>query len=176
MEFQLAPIQIKRLSQERILDSIRKIVRALRLSSRSVEKHFGLSGAQLFVLQKLKETSTLTINELAERTLTHQSSVSVVVSRLVEKDLVKRSLSKKDARKIEVTLTSSGKKLLKSPHQTAQERLVGAVEKFSPQEQEYLATLLEKMLAIAELDEVPATLFFEEDSLETLKKENKHYE
>jgi hypothetical protein len=38
-----------------VLDSIRRIVQALRVSSRAAEKTVGLSGAQLFLLQQLGE-------------------------------------------------------------------------------------------------------------------------
>src|SRR5437763_1011424 len=60
-----------------IMDAIRRIVRVLRVSSRACEKQVGLSGAQLFVLHKLEEAPALSLNQLADRTRTHQSSVSV---------------------------------------------------------------------------------------------------
>ena len=70
-----------------VLDAIRRIVQALRESSRAAEKGVGLSSAQLFVLQTLQETPGLSLNELAERTRTHQSSVSVVVTKLARQRL-----------------------------------------------------------------------------------------
>jgi len=55
-------------------------VQALRVSSRAAERDVGLSAAQLFVLDRLAGADqALCVNELAQRTLTHQSSVSVVV-------------------------------------------------------------------------------------------------
>src|SRR5881296_2175368 len=63
---------------QRILDSIRRLVRLLRLADRAAQNELGLSGAQLFVLQELGKTPSLSLNELAERTRTDQSSVSVV--------------------------------------------------------------------------------------------------
>ena len=51
-----------------VLDSVRWIFQALRESSRRAERQVGLSGAQLFVLQKLAETPGISVNELAERT------------------------------------------------------------------------------------------------------------
>ena len=79
-----------------VLDSIRRIVRALRESSRKTERSVGLGAAQLFVLQRLAGAPPLSINELADRTLTHQSSVSVVVSRLVRAGLVARTRAAAD--------------------------------------------------------------------------------
>src|SRR4051812_17880436 len=96
-----------------VLDSIRRIVRALRVSSRAAEKQVGLSGAQLFVLQKLAEGERpLSINELAERTLTHQSSVSVVVQRLVAKRLVVVARAPSDRRRTELTLSAAGRRVI----------------------------------------------------------------
>jgi len=69
------------------LDSLRRIVRVLREAARLAERRFGLSGAQLFVLHKLAGASPMSLNELARRTHTHQSSVSTVVTRLVEQRL-----------------------------------------------------------------------------------------
>src|SRR5690348_6142489 len=92
----------------RVLDSIRRIVQVLRVSSRVAEKQFGLSSAQLFVLHTLAQAEAASLNELAARTATHQSSVSVVVHRLVDQGLVKRNASRSDARRIELALTAAG--------------------------------------------------------------------
>ena len=75
---------------QRILDSIRRLVRMLRVSDRQAQAELGVSGAQLFVLTELGKTPALSLNELAARTLTDQSSVSVVVTRLVDAGLVTR--------------------------------------------------------------------------------------
>ncbi len=64
------------------MDCIRHIFKALRVSSSQLEKELGLSAAQIFVLRKLCEEPGLSINDLAVRTTTHQSSVSVVVKKV----------------------------------------------------------------------------------------------
>ena len=91
-----------------VMDSIRRIVRLLRVSARASERVVGISGAQLFVLQQLADAGPCSIGELAERTLTHQSSVSVVVSRLIERGFVSRRASEEDGRRAEVALTPAG--------------------------------------------------------------------
>ena len=74
-----------------VLDGVRRIVQSLRESSRWAEKHVGMTGAQLFVLQKLEESPAQSLNDLAARTHTHQSSVSTIVARLVDQGLVTRT-------------------------------------------------------------------------------------
>src|SRR4051794_39082445 len=97
-----------------ILDSLRRIVRALRLSSSNSERELGLSSAQLFVLQKLAECDGMCINDLAEKTLTHQSSVSVVVTKLTQRGLVESQRSAEDGRKSFVSITAGGKNLIRN--------------------------------------------------------------
>src|SRR6516165_4152555 len=88
-----------------VMDSLRRIVRGLRLSARDAERSAGISGAQLFVLQSLAEERASSLNDLADRTLTDQSSVSVVVKRLTDRKLVARKAAADDARRIELSLT-----------------------------------------------------------------------
>src|SRR5690348_6031172 len=88
-----------------ILDALRRIVQALRVTARAAERQHGISGAQLFVLHQLRDGEACSINDLAERTFTHQSSVSTVVSRLVASGHVRRRAADADARRAEVSLT-----------------------------------------------------------------------
>jgi DNA-binding MarR family transcriptional regulator len=145
------------------MNAIRRIVRALRISSRAVERELGLSGAQLFVLQKLKQSSALSVKELAERTLTHQSSVSVVVSRLVERGLADRRLSPADGRQVELTLTPEGRALLGKAPRTAQERLVEAISGLPAAQRALLGQLLSEVVSRAGLSSEPPALFFESE-------------
>jgi DNA-binding MarR family transcriptional regulator len=146
-----------------VLDAIRKIVRALRVASRAAEKRAGLSGAQLFVLQKLSDGRAVSLNELAARTLTHQSSVSVVVQRLVERGLIRRSSSAVDGRRIELSLTTAGRKVAGQSHDLAQDRLIRALREMPQAQRTQTAVLLDDLLARAGLYSESATLFFEDD-------------
>src|SRR6185503_16100380 len=86
-----------------VLDSIRRIVQTLRVGSRAAERDLGLSAAQLFVLAKLQAADApLSVGDLAERTLTHQSSVSVVVQKLEQRGLVTRARNTRDARRVQL--------------------------------------------------------------------------
>jgi hypothetical protein len=59
------------------MDATRHIVRALVGASRAIQANTGISGAQLFVLRQLAGSSEpLSVNQLADLTLTHQSTVS----------------------------------------------------------------------------------------------------
>lgn len=125
-----------------VLDAFRRIVQGLRESSRAAERRVGVSGAQLFVLQTLAEAPKLSLNELAERTRTHQSSVSAVVARLARARLVERRTAPADARRAELSLTARGQTRLESAPRTAQQLLVAAVDALPTRERMQLAVAL----------------------------------
>jgi len=150
-----------------VLDSVRRIVRALRVSSRAAEKQVGLSGAQLFVLQKLADGGrALSLNELAERTLTHQSSVSVVVQRLVDRKFISVSRSRADARRIELALTAAGRRAASRASGAAQDRIIDALRRMPSHDRRDLARLLDQLVRASQLTDLAPSLFFEEDSKE----------
>jgi DNA-binding MarR family transcriptional regulator len=144
-----------------VLDSIRRIVRALRESSRNTERSVGLGAAQLFVLQRLAGAPPLSINELADRTLTHQSSVSVVVSRLVRGGLVARTRAAADGRRVAITLTPAGRALLERAPAAAQDRLIGALGLLGEAARKELARNLGRLVEAMALPPHHPPMFFE---------------
>jgi DNA-binding MarR family transcriptional regulator len=144
-----------------VLDGVRRIVHALRASSRRAQQHVGLSGAQLFVLQKIAETPQLSINELAERTHTHQSSVSTVVSRLVDAGLVRRTRSAADRRRVELSLATRAQALVGRAPDLAQERLVRAIESMPAARRRDLAAVLDALASAMDAGSGPPRMFFE---------------
>jgi len=130
-----------------ILDSIRAIVKALRDSGRDTEQRLGITSAQLYVLQELREKPA-SINELAARTYTHQSSVSMVVARLVENRLVTRSAARNDARKVSISLTAAGRALVRKAPDAAQTRIMSALRSMSRSDLQSLSTGLESLTDI----------------------------
>jgi DNA-binding MarR family transcriptional regulator len=145
-----------------VMDAIRRIVRALRVASRGAERRVGVSAAQLFVLHTLAEDGPLSINALAARTLTHQSSVSVVVQRLVDRGLVGRARSASDRRRLELSLTPHGRRILARSPGPAQDKLIGSIEAMAPRDRRQLAALLTQLVRAAGLDGQTPGMFFEE--------------
>ncbi len=145
------------------MDYIRHIFKALRVSSSQFEKDLGLSAAQIFVMKKLKEEPGLSINDLALRTTTHQSSVSVVVKKLEEQGLVSRMISKEDSRKVVVSLTPSGLEKLSEIPRTVQEHMIDTLQNMPPEKTAALAELMREFVIEAGIVEsVPAPMFGED--------------
>jgi DNA-binding MarR family transcriptional regulator len=144
-----------------VVNALRRIIQAIRLSSSVVHDTLGITGAQLFVLQQLAELPGASLRELADRTLTDQSSVSVVVSRLVAAGHVTRRLSAADARRTELTLTQTGRALLRRAPEPAQTRLVAALSATPVPRLRVTAGVLECVARALSPTSEPAPMFFE---------------
>ena len=149
---------------QEILDSIRRVVRELRVTARAAEADAGLSGAQLFVLSRIAEGRGLSLRDLAARTLTDPSSVSVVVGRLVSSGLATRRRSPEDERRVEISITPAGCALLRRAPPAAQERLLAAVEALPASKRATLARLLDEVVSAMGADGSTPPLFFEDDA------------
>ena len=135
-----------------VMDGIRAVVRALRINTRAIEKQMGISLAQLWVLQILDQGPADSLNELALATATHQSSVSVVVRRLVERALVTRTTVSADKRRVRIELTDAGRSLLSKAPPTVQVALIAGLRRMAPDRRQQLAILMHEWLTGAGLD------------------------
>ncbi|MBL0311567.1 MAG: MarR family transcriptional regulator [Holophagaceae bacterium] len=143
----------------RVLDALRWIVRDLRVASASHGLPLGLSAAQMFVLHVLQGEPGLSLGELADRTVTDQSSVSVVVRKLHEKRLVVKRTAKDDRRRIEVSLTPAGMRVAEGAPRPVQEALISRLSEMDPAERRHLRQLLER---IAPVGAVGPPMFFDD--------------
>ncbi len=146
-----------------VLNALRRTIRAFRAAAQAAGETLGVSGAQHFVLEKLADAPSLSLNDLAARTMTHKSSVSVVVSRLVEQGLVRRRRSTADGRSIVVTLTAGGKRALERAPESAQSRMVAALRRMRGGELAQFAALFERFTDELGVGTLEPVMIFEED-------------
>ena len=149
----------------RIMNAARHLVKALAGSARAVEGKTGISGAQLFILRQLASSAEpMSVNDLAELTLTHQSTVSGVVTRLVDSHLVTRRPSADDARRVDIALTARGRALVRNAPPTVQMQLIKGLAHLAPERRAALGDALEEWLDYAGLGKGAPPLFFEADA------------
>ncbi len=143
------------------LDSLRRIVRALRLSAAESEKTLGISMVQQFVLLQLGDGQPRSIAELARKTFTDPSSVSVVVQRLVDRKLIVRRVDHGDARRAQLTLSAAGRRLVARAPAPVQERLLDALADLPDRRLAELTQTLDRLARA--LGPAKAGLFFEDE-------------
>lgn len=145
-----------------VLEGLRRVVQALRVTARDAEQRHGLSAAQIFILHLLERDGPASVNELAARSFTHQSSVSVVVTRLADAGFVERRRADDDARRAEIALTARGRALLRRVPEPAQSQLVNALARVAPAERRALARGLAALVREMGIADGVAGMFFEE--------------
>ena len=146
----------------RAMDSLRKIVRALRVGNTRAEVSHGISSAQLFALRAIDAEPGGSLRDLAARTLTSQSTVSEVAARLEEKGLITRALASADHRRVELRVSGEGRRLLEKSPATVQEGLAAGFLSLTPAQRTELAGGLEAWIVAAELSDVSPGMFFED--------------
>jgi DNA-binding MarR family transcriptional regulator len=162
----LEPVRLDQSDPNRVvLDSIRRIVQLLRRSATVSEKSVGLSTAQLFVLRKLADVPCLCVGELAQRTLTSQSSVSEVVQKLVTAGFVARTRCARDGRSVELSLTEAGRSILEVAPVAPQDYLLAGLNRMPPRDRKQLARLLGRLVKETGMVNVTITprMMFEDD-------------
>ena len=143
------------------LDAMRVVVGALSRSARSVERRTGVTTAQLFVLRQLADADSLSLGEVADRTLTRQSTVSIVVARLVERGLVRRQRAADDRRRLELSITPAGRRLLNRAPEPTTGRLLAALDELTDEQLRSLSRGLDALVAALGIESRAAGMLFE---------------
>jgi DNA-binding MarR family transcriptional regulator len=158
--------------RRRALDHIRTLVAALSHSARAVERSTGVTNAQLFLLQQLADADSLSVNDLAARARTQQSTVSIVVARLVRGGLAAKRKSTDDGRIAIISLTPKGRRLLAHAPAPPTIALLRAIEALSARESLALATGMDALVRALDLAAPEVTMLFEHAPLRRASPKN----
>lgn len=118
-DFTRSPIHLLRRAQQRALEVFNKEVGAS-----------GLTPRQFVVLLAVQENEGLTQTDLVNRTRIDRSTLADMISRLIKRDLLSRSRTERDQRANAVTITTAGRRALRTALgriQRAEERLLGNI-------------------------------------------------
>lgn len=98
--------------EDRIVASIRQIVRAVDLHSKRLVDTFGLTGPQLATLDAVEKLGPSAPSSIARAVHLSQGTVTGIVQRLEKRALVERSPSPTDRRSVLIGITDEGRRLL----------------------------------------------------------------
>lgn len=118
--------------ENRIFWSLRRITRALDISSRHLATQHQLTAPQLVCLRQLQASGPLTPGHLARASCLSQATITGILNRLEARGVVERQRDPTDKRRVVVHLTEAGQRLLDdapdSPHEQFSSRLVALDE------------------------------------------------
>jgi DNA-binding MarR family transcriptional regulator len=128
------------------LDAIRRLVQGIRSPSRRDADAAGLTAAELFVLHALRDAPAQSLNELAARTYTDQSTASPVVERMRRRGLIKRERSSEDARRVVIALTAAGRAAVERAPEAPQSAMIAALARLPNRDRRALARGLTRLV------------------------------
>lgn len=146
-----------------IVQSFRRIFKAIHHYSEEVLKAFGVTGPQLWLLKTLREEGGTSVGELSEKMYLHISTVSGIIDRLETKGYVVRKREAPDRRVVTVHLSAAGKRIVDKAPEPSQGKLLYSLESLSKEEVLEMHQALQKIVRLMELEQVEATFFFSEE-------------
>jgi DNA-binding MarR family transcriptional regulator len=129
-----------------------RITNHLNRRLRSRLRKEGINIARWRVLAVLRAYGDLNLGGIVDLTVMEQPSASRIVAQLEQEGLVKRRLSRRDSRFVNVTLTAAGVKAFQSIYPTAQKHQESALRNFSREEISTLIKYLRRIHANIEAD------------------------
>ncbi|BCR04277.1 hypothetical protein DESUT3_13460 [Desulfuromonas versatilis] len=141
----------------RILQSIRRIIRAVEIHSRKLTQDHDITGPQLGCLLALAEEGPLTTTQLARKVYLSPSTIVGIVDRLESKALVTRQRGSQDRRQVRIGVTEAGEALVASAPSPLQETLAESLKGLPELEQVSITLALEKLVDMMEARRIEAS-------------------
>ncbi|MBD3884058.1 MarR family transcriptional regulator [Phormidium tenue FACHB-886] len=135
-------------ANEPFIPTMRELARAYQAFSLSSEAHIrqlDLTPSQFDVIATLGNTNGLSMGELCERTLITKGTLTGVIDRLEQKQLVLREVPPDDRRSVMVRLTPPGEALFEQAFPAHIAYLKERFERLEPSELELLRVLLSRL-------------------------------
>src|SRR3954471_15393076 len=117
------------------IEVLKKFRRALRLSkvnAGSVPKRMPASSAQMAALRELAEHPGMRVTDLADAMGLHQSTISNLIDKLLQKQLVRRKTDSEDGRVVHLYLTAPGERAVLTSPSAAHNALLATLQRLSP--------------------------------------------
>lgn len=149
----------------RILQALRRIIRAVDIHSHKLLTQHKITGPQLACLMIVEEEGPLTSSNLAKRVYLSPSTVVGIIDRLEEKKLVERNRNSIDRRQVHISITTDGKKLIADAPSLLQDTLANALVELPEIEQVSITMALEKLVDLMEARHIGAAPLLETGSL-----------
>lgn len=137
----------KDLSEE-ILITLRQISRAMSIYSKSLDKHYGLTSPQLFILHELFQSDQIAIGEIARKISLSQATVTDIIDRLTIKGLVTRTKNSLDRRQVLIKITPNGKNIINKKPSLLQKDFLAKFDQLQRWEQHLLLSSVEKIASM----------------------------
>ncbi|MCL1127276.1 MarR family winged helix-turn-helix transcriptional regulator [Shewanella surugensis] len=141
---------------EQLLISLRRVIRAIDLHSRQLNKQSGLTGPQLMVMQKIAQLDAPLAKQVAEEITLSAATVTTIINRLESRGLVNRQRSETDKRKVHLYLSDNGQAILNGAPKPLQEHFIKRYQGLDEWEQSQLLSSIERIASMMDAEDLDA--------------------
>jgi len=141
---------------ERVLITLRQIIRGLDSHSRQITQNHGLTVPQIILMREMDHRPGISVGDLAREVSLSQATVTSIIDRLEHRELVTRTRGEKDKRTVHVELTEKGRSVLSSAPPLLHERFVSSFESLKEWEQSQVLSALERIADMMGVEPVVA--------------------
>jgi DNA-binding MarR family transcriptional regulator len=142
--------------EDQVLVALRRIIRSIDIHSRTLVKHYGLTGPQLVVLQEISKHDEITPGCLAEAVSLSQATVTGILDRLEKRGLIARRRSETDRRRVLVSITVQADHMLDTGPPIMQLSFVDAFKGLQNWEQTMILSALQRLVALMDAEALVA--------------------
>ncbi|QFU21675.1 MarR family winged helix-turn-helix transcriptional regulator [Shewanella eurypsychrophilus] len=141
---------------EQLLVSLRRVIRAIDIHSRQLNKQSGLTGPQLMVMQSIAHLNAPLAKDIAKEIALSPATVTTIIDRLESRKLVIRTRSETDKRKVHLSLSDTGNDLLSDSPKPLQEHFITRYQNLEEWEQSQLLSSVERIASMMDANELDA--------------------
>lgn len=146
---------------DELLVSLRKVIRAIDLHSKQLNKTSGLTGPQLLIMNEVAHTDGITASRIAQNVNLSPATVTNILDRIENRNLITRVRSQLDKRRVSLHLTEAGKQLLEQAPQPLQEHFIEKFSALEEWEQSLLLSSMQRIAAMMDADQLDASPLLE---------------
>jgi len=140
-----------------LLISIRKIIQAIDIYSRNLNKTFGLTGPQLIILQEISNRGEICVTPLSRHTSLSQATVTDITKRLESKGYILREKKEGDKRSVYLSLSEKGHDIMKTLPPPLQQTFTDGFSKLENWEQLMILSGFERVVHLMSAQEIDAS-------------------
>lgn len=143
--------------EDDVLIAVRRIVRAVDLHSKKLMKASGLTSSQRIVLQTLVRNGPSKPSVIAREVSLTQATVTVILDRLEQRELISRHRSQTDRRSVTIDISDAGRSCLAAAPPALQSGFVKAFGELPEWEQQMLIASLLRLAELMDAEDVDAS-------------------
>jgi len=157
---------------DRILASIRRIVRAIDLESKQMVRDYSVTGPQLVTLRAVAKLGPISVTALARAINLSQPTVTGILFRLSEQGLIRREQDTLDRRARTSTITPQGIAVLRDTPTLLEDRFRRELSRLEEWEQTQTLATLQRIATMMEAGDIAADPILATESLSAESSED----